>query len=103
MSSTTPGPSADQVRVDRQIEYLIPFFLENRRERLAEGLALCDQGDLARLRRLGHDFKGTCGSYGFAYLSRLGGELEQAADLETACALVRRMGEHLGRVRVEYV
>lgn len=97
-----PEPSV-RVQVSRDLAHLIPFFLENRRERIRQGLAWLEQGELTQVHLLGHDFKGACGGYGFHYLAGLGTELEQQAELEPARDLLLQMREHLDRVEVEFV
>jgi HPt (histidine-containing phosphotransfer) domain-containing protein len=92
-----------QVRVHNSLAQLIPVFFDNRRALLDEACDCCESGDLERLRGIGHNFKGACGSYGFQYLSSLGEELQHAQGMEQARELVRRMREHLEQVEVVFV
>ncbi len=93
----------ERVQVPSALSHLMPLFFDNRRKLLAEALVCCESDDLSRLREIGHNFKGACGSYGFHRLSQLGGQLQYAEKLTEACDLVRQMREHLDRVEVEYV
>jgi histidine phosphotransfer protein HptB len=103
------GPDPDQepilIRVDPDLERLIPGFLARRQEdleRLREAIAA---NDLDTLKSLGHIFKGLGGGYGFHLMTELGGELEQAAgrgDSAAAARLVDSLGDYLGRIEVEY-
>lgn len=103
------GPSPDRepivIRVDPDLERLIPGFLFRRGEdleRLREAIA---EDDLDTLKSLGHIFKGLGGGYGFHLMTELGGELEQAAargDSAAAARLVESLGDYLGRIEVEY-
>ncbi len=95
--------AVEPVRVDRSLAHLIPFFFESRRSRLLEGLRLCDAGDLPGLHRMGHDFKGACGSYGFHLLSEQGDKLYSVRDVDEARQLIIGMLGYLARVRVDYV
>jgi len=93
----------ETVNVDRALAHLIPFFFDNRRERLKEALVFCDNGDLTALRGVGHDFKGACGSYGFHRLAAMGSELYEVKDADRARELILAMLTHLEAVRVEFV
>jgi signal transduction histidine kinase/EAL domain-containing protein (putative c-di-GMP-specific phosphodiesterase class I)/CheY-like chemotaxis protein/HPt (histidine-containing phosphotransfer) domain-containing protein len=75
----TPA-DAGAVEIDAQLAPLIPGFLENTRQEVAELEAAVAQGDREIARRLGHRIKGACLCYGF---DELGG---MAAAIETAAA-----------------
>lgn len=92
-----------RVEVRNNLQPLMGFFFDNRRELLDQALDHCRTRHLDALRAIGHNFKGSCGGYGFHELSRLGAELEQAEDLDEACELVARMRRHLESVEVVYV
>jgi HPt (histidine-containing phosphotransfer) domain-containing protein len=101
--ATPPDAGPGRVLVPRELAHLLPLFLASRRTRLEQARAACQAGDLTVLRSIGHDFKGTCGGYGFRWLSRQGAALEQATTLAAAATLVGGMADHLARVAVEYV
>jgi CheY-like chemotaxis protein len=91
------------VRVDAEIEDLIPHYLENRRKEvclLQDGL---NRGDYQFLRSAGHTMKGTGGGYGFEVISDIGRELEKAGTEEDAEAVGRcidRLADYLKKVDV---
>jgi len=96
-------PIEQRVQVDQSLSHLMPLFFDNRRELLDEAQTCCTSGDLDRLRGIGHNFKGACGSYGFHQLSRFGEQLQYVDNLAEACDLVQQMRRHLDQVVVEYV
>ncbi len=91
------------VKVDPDLEDLIPMFLDNRRqdvETLTEALA---GRDFEKIRFVGHDMKGSGGGYGFQGISDIGNRLEAAAknsDAETVETCIRELSDYLRRVRV---
>lgn len=66
-------------KVDHDIVDLAEAFVDNRRRQLADAFASLEANDHDALERLGHELKGTGGSYGFHALARLGEQLEIAA------------------------
>ena len=93
---------ADVVHVDKSLSHLMPLFFDNRRQLLDEAAGCCAAGDLERLRAIGPNFKGACGSYGFHRLSALGEQLQNARHLDEAGALVRQMRTHLDQVDIRF-
>ena len=83
------------VRVDAELEDLIPGYLENWRkdvETLHDALA---KGDYEAIQTVGHTMKGTGGGYGFDTITDIGSSLENAAKEKNALEIRRLMGEHL--------
>ncbi len=76
-----------RIEMPPDIEKLVPAYLERRREEVAEMLRFLTQSDFARLAQLGHDLKGSGGSYGFPELTRLGAVLEESAKRKDPAAL----------------
>lgn len=89
--------------VDADILDLAEDFLRNRRREASRAREAAACADLDVLRRIGHELKGTAGSYGFRDLSTIGASLETAAiagDIVQANAAVARMYDFLTRVSV---
>jgi HPt (histidine-containing phosphotransfer) domain-containing protein len=89
------------IAIDPDIIDLAENFLRKRRASLPQLRALIAENGMERLRGMGHELKGTAGSYGFAELSRAGAELEAAAieeDPDRAREAVERMAAFLERV-----
>jgi HPt (histidine-containing phosphotransfer) domain-containing protein len=72
------------IPVDADIMDLAEEFLRKRREAVPRILAIIAANDMGELRRIGHELKGTAGSYGLDELSRAGAALEEAAAAEDA-------------------
>ncbi len=94
------------VEIEKDLEYLIPEYLEGRRQdvlAMREGLS---GGDFERLRILGHNMKGTGGGYGFNGITDIGAEIQEAAKEKNAGELERLAGvlqDYLDRVTIRYV
>lgn len=94
-----------RVKVDADLESLIPGFLENRRKDLLSLRDALARQDLKSLQSTGHSLKGVGGGYGFDGLSELGAEIEKAAkagEIGAIGSLVDRLGGYLDRVEVVF-
>ena len=90
------------VEVERELAELIPGFLANRANDVASLRALVSRNDLQSICRIAHSMKGSGGGYGFDAITRLGGEMEQAArsgDTTKVLALTDELEDFLLRVR----
>jgi len=67
------------VRVDADLEDLIPGYLQNRHQDVESILQAVDKQDFETIKVLGHTMKGTGGGYGFDAISEMGRDLETAA------------------------
>ena len=91
------------ITVDKDIIDLAEGFLRNRRVQALRARVAVEAGDLESLRRIGHELKGTAGSYGFRDLSAIGAALEAAAeagDLPGCRHASDRMLDFLDRVAI---
>ena len=94
------------VQVDAEIQEAIPFFLELRKKNIADIMTALDGKDYDAVKRLGHNIKGSGGSYGFDEVSRIGLDLEKAALAQNDNAMRNLTGEledYLARVVIVYV
>jgi HPt (histidine-containing phosphotransfer) domain-containing protein len=103
---TPPAEEGGPIRVvvNKDLEDLIPGYLENRRRDIGRLQEALSQGDWERLRILGHSMAGSGGGYGFAEITTLGRQLERAAQARDASqveARIRELASYLDRVRVE--
>ncbi|MGE0446243.1 MAG: ATP-binding protein, partial [Vicinamibacterales bacterium] len=99
------GAPAPTVQVDADLAGYLPDYLTATRAQLAAALADLDAGRRDPLRTLGHNLKGSGGSFGLPGISRLGMELEDAAVRGSESQLregARRLGEYLAEVRVTF-
>jgi HPt (histidine-containing phosphotransfer) domain-containing protein len=93
------------VKVDKDLEDLIPGFMQRRRADVESLKASLSAGKLDKIRITGHSMKGTGGGYGFEDLTQIGAELEKAADSGNAdeiSSLVRRLEQYLDNVVIEF-
>lgn len=67
------------VQVPDSVRALIPSYIEKRRKDLAVMKLALLQREFHVLARMGHGLKGSGGAYGFAGLSVIGQDLEEAA------------------------
>jgi HPt (histidine-containing phosphotransfer) domain-containing protein len=107
MMSSHPeaGQARILVRIDPDLEAIVPGFLANRRRDLVTIEACLKQGDLNTIRMLGHRMKGDGGGYGFDQISAIGDQLEQAAiaqDPASVTAQVAELKDFLAKVSVIY-
>lgn len=97
--------SADKITViiDKDLEDLIPGFLENRNKDISSLKEALAQGKLETLKSIGHSLKGVGGGYGFDQLSEIGAEIERLAKSgETVGidALIEQMADYLIRIEI---
>lgn len=93
------------VQLDREIEDIVPGFLDRRLEDVESLLEALEQGDFEAIGMLGHRMKGSGGGYGFDVIGRIGGSLERAAqeaDSGHIQGLVEELASYLERVEVVY-
>lgn len=93
------------VRVDRDLEDMIPDFLDNRRNDVVAIRDAAGKEDYETVRVLGHSMKGTGGGYGFDGITEIGAGLEQAAKRKDNAAIAHgldQLANYLARVEVIY-
>jgi CheY-like chemotaxis protein len=99
-----PRGDADVVRVDDpEIAPLVPEFLANRRAEVRGFRDALAAGEFGRIQSGAHKLKGSGRGYGFVTISRIGGELEIAAqqlDRARVASLVDELESYLTRVKV---
>jgi CheY-like chemotaxis protein/HPt (histidine-containing phosphotransfer) domain-containing protein len=111
MTAFDPGPVSDdsttaydEVRIDDpEIAPLVPEFLAHRRAEIGAFRQWLTRGDLGSIQAAAHKMKGTGRGYGLTIVSRLGGDLEEAAhhqDRATIARLIDELDEYLQRVRI---
>ncbi len=73
-----------QVSIDKDLEDLIPGYIENRHKDIKSIEAALDSGDYETIRILGHSMKGSGGGYGFDEITTIGMNLEKTAKEKNA-------------------
>lgn len=67
-----------EVTVEKELEDIVPIFMENRRKDIAELEELVPQMEIEKIQNIAHKLAGNAGSYGFHELGKLGFALEEA-------------------------
>ncbi len=97
-------PSYD-VKVDKDLEDLIPTFMRNREKEHEALKAALAAADFEQLRQLGHRMKGVGNSYGFTHISTIGKLIEDGArsgDRAGLAAQIAEYGDYLSKVQIRY-
>ncbi len=93
------------VKVDIDLEELIPGYLENRREDIDSILGDLEKGDFESVKITGHSMKGSGGGYGFDRISDIGKIIEISAkekNVEEIKKQVEELTSYLDKVEVVY-
>lgn len=93
------------VRVDPDLEELIPGFLQRRHEDIVAIADALKKDDYETVRILGHSMKGSGGGYGFDAISNIGRIIEQAAKDKNLAEIQKQAHElstYLGRIEIRY-
>lgn len=91
------------VRIDPDIQDLIPGFLKNRAADLELIAGHVADGNLESVKIIGHSMKGAGGGYGFDAITDIGARLESAADSGDLAGIegaVKELRDYLDRVEV---
>jgi CheY-like chemotaxis protein len=78
------APAKLDVVVDEELASIVPKFLSNVRRNPPAIAAALARGDFGAIRSLGHNMKGTGGSFGLPQISEIGDRLERAAKEQNA-------------------
>jgi HPt (histidine-containing phosphotransfer) domain-containing protein len=93
------------VSLDRDIEDLVPGFLDNRRRDIETIENCLASGDYTTIERLGHAMKGSGGGYGFDDITRFGMLIEELARDKNSAGImdqVDSLARFLDSVEVVY-
>jgi Hpt domain-containing protein len=77
-------------KIEAQIAALAPAYLERRAADVVQLREARARSEWTRIGVIGHDLRGTGASFGFSWISEIGGELEAAAE--------RRDADHVARL-----
>ncbi len=89
------------VKIDPDLEDLIPGFLNNRANDVESIRTLLESEDLDQIQILGHSMKGAGGGYGFDRITEIGGIIETAAvagDVPVIREANEQLADYLARV-----
>ena len=94
-----------KVTLDRDIEELIPHFLESRSKDIVLITSSIDTDDFKAIEGVAHKLSGNAGSYGFTALGLIGKTMETAAkekDMDTIKNEFKKMKEYLSNLEISY-
>ena len=94
-----------RIRVDADLQDLVPGYLENRESDLLIYQQALEKGDFDSIAVLGHSMKGSGGGYGFNDLSQIGRAIEKAAeskDKESVRKSIIDMTAYLKKLEIVY-
>jgi len=94
-----------RIRIDRDLQDLIPDYLKSRRKDLLDYQQALEKGDFDSIGVLGHSMKGSGGGYGFNDLSSIGRAIEKAAknkDKESVRKSIIDLTDFLKKLEVVY-
>jgi PAS domain S-box-containing protein len=103
MTAYVDAPESIGIEMPPGLEEIVPGYLAARREEIPEMIKLLAASAFERLAVLGHNMKGTGGSYGFPELTRMGAALEQSAKQPDPGALsiqLTELKDYLGQVQL---
>lgn len=93
------------VRVDPDLEDLIPGFLENRRSDIQAMREALEQSNFETIRTRAHTMKGAGGGYGFDAITIISRGIEDAAEQRNASGVregLNRLSGYLDRIEVVF-
>lgn len=93
------------IKVDPDLEALIPGFLENRGKDVQLLRDALTRGAITEVKTIGHNLKGVGGGYGFERITEIGAGLENAAERNDSPAiaeLIATLEQYLESVEVIY-
>lgn len=93
------------VHVDRDLEDIVPIFLENKRQDIKKMKTALAAGDFDQIRIIGHSMKGAGGGYGFAVITEIGRALEFAGieqNTEEINSWISELDHYLDTVMIVY-
>ena len=107
MTSTNDAANAGKIiiRVDPDLEDLIPGFLANRHKDIQSVGEALAQEDYAAIAKKGHTMKGVGGGYGFDAITDIGRAIEQAAKDQNPAqirAALETLSDYLERIEIVY-
>lgn len=94
-----------RIRIDRDLQDLIPGYLKNRGEDLLVYQHALEKDNFDAIAILGHSMKGSGGGYGFNDLSSIGRAIEKAAinrDKESVRQSITAFKDFLNKLEVVY-
>lgn len=93
------------MEISRDLESIVPIFLDNRRKDVRTLRDALVKQDFRTVQTLGHRMKGDGGGFGFDRITEIGAAMERAAKLQDRVTIEQHIGQledFLERVTVVY-
>ena len=97
--------TVETVAVEKILVDLVPGFIKNKVDDVRMLSLMLEQMDFNKIKKIGHNWKGACPSYGFHYLGEVGKQFEilaQNKDQASLTDLIKTLPIYLKNVSVEY-
>lgn len=97
--------NATTITIDKDLEDLIPGYIENRRRDITSIEEALKKNDFETIRILGHSMKGSGGGYGFDAITDIGKRIEEAAKVMNTGEISRQitaLSEYLDTINIVY-
>lgn len=104
-SHPEPPDSPLTVKISRDLEGIVPIFLDNRKKDVRALRDALAKQDFRTVQTLGHRMKGDGGGFGFDQITEIGAAMERAAKLEDCITIeqhIVQLEDFLKRVTVVY-
>jgi hypothetical protein len=104
-SHSKPTDSSLTVKISRDLEGIVPIFLDNRKKDVRTLRNALVKRDFRTAQTLGHRMKGDGGGFGFDQISEIGAAIERAAKLEDCLTIeqhIVQLEDFLKSVSVVY-
>ena len=104
-SHPEPPNSPLTVKISRELEGIVPIFLDSRKKDVRTLREALVTQDFKTVQTLGHRMKGDGGGFGFDRITEIGAVMERAAKLEDRSTIEQHIGQledFLTRVTVVY-
>lgn len=103
--STIETHIRSKIVIDKELQDLIPGYLENRKAELIELNRLLSTHQISEIGAIGHKLKGSAGSYGLTRLTDIGGVLEMNAKVNGTKEISNALKEYkkfLEEIKITY-
>jgi CheY-like chemotaxis protein/HPt (histidine-containing phosphotransfer) domain-containing protein len=97
------GAEKSTVKIDKDLQGLVPGYLQNRREDIRALYSALERVDYESIRVLGHRMKGSGGAYGFDTITEIGKRLEMAAGNQDLAAMresIQELSQYLSSLSI---
>jgi CheY-like chemotaxis protein/HPt (histidine-containing phosphotransfer) domain-containing protein len=97
------GAEKSAVKIDEDLQGLVPGYLQNRREDIRALSSALERVDYESIRVLGHRMKGSGGAYGFDTITEIGKQLEMAAGNQDLAAMresIQELSQYLSSLAI---